>query len=345
MIRHSEDGSSGISTQTATLLSVSPSAISPTRSNHYKNKPSNTSQISSTVLYVLPFYLSKRTRPSPTLNRDAPSVIRARIRAVTITVLISTTTTLLLTHHYTSLSWSACLHRLGFSPLSFSTTFYPLIVTAILFAGPLYKDVLVDGHLVPLHHALRNIRQTLSSSTGQRTYLAGPITEELLFRSTLIPVHLLSTTSSNPRTLLLVTPLYFGIAHLHHLYEFRLTYPRTPLQTAILRTAFQFTFTTLFGWYAAYVFLRTGNVYAVILIHVFCNYIGFPQLWGMIGDDLEDDASARTNGESASLRKQRRAKRKWQTLVYYVLLVGGLLGFVNLLDPLTEFPELALLEF
>jgi len=37
---------------------------------------------------------------------------------------------------------------------------------------------------------------------------------------------------------------------------------------------FQLSYTTLFGWYASYLFLRTGSVIPPLLSHVFCNIMG-----------------------------------------------------------------------
>jgi CAAX amino terminal protease family. len=99
-----------------------------------------------------------------------------------------------------------------------------------------------------------------------------------MFRSVIVAVHLLAKVS--PGHIVLVAPLYFGIAHIHHFYEFRLTHPDTPVLAALLRSLFQFGFTTVFGWYATFVFLRTGSLPAVILIHSFCNWCGLPRLWG-----------------------------------------------------------------
>lgn len=45
-------------------------------------------QASYVFIYVIPFYLSSATRPSPTLTRDAPSSIRARTRAVTFSTIV-----------------------------------------------------------------------------------------------------------------------------------------------------------------------------------------------------------------------------------------------------------------
>jgi prenyl protein peptidase len=45
--------------------------------------------------------------------------------------------------------------------------------------------------------------------------------------------------------------------------------------------AFQFVYTTLFGWYAAHVFLSTGHVLSAVLTHIFCNLQGLPDFGAM----------------------------------------------------------------
>jgi len=37
---------------------------------------------------------------------------------------------------------------------------------------------------------------------------------------------------------------------------------------------FQLGYTTLFGWFAAYLFVRTGSVLPPLVSHVFCNVMG-----------------------------------------------------------------------
>jgi hypothetical protein len=39
---------------------------------------------------------------------------------------------------------------------------------------------------------------------------------------------------------------------------------------------FQMTYTSLFGFFNAYIFARTGSLLAVTLSHAFCNIMGFP---------------------------------------------------------------------
>ena len=304
---------------------------------------------------MVPFYLSTRTRPSPRLNRDAPSVIQARIRAVTSTVTITTIATTYILTQVGNLSWSASLHHLGIWPISPVVILKTSTLTFILFLGPLYADIVLDGSLLPPSKAWSDIVTSLSSSMGYRNYVVGPVTEELLFRSCLIPLHLLSPWADSPKKLVFLTPLYFGIAHVHHFYEFRLSHPDTPRLQAILRTIFQFGFTTVFGWYTSYIFLRTGNVYAVILIHTFCNYMGFPKLWGKmrlqqsskhsikrseVFKRTKDDDSAKLTSSLLNVDAELT-----HTVIYYALLITGVTLFSQLLVPLSDAGSLAPIDF
>lgn len=305
---------------------------------------------------MLPFYLFRKTRPSLTLNRDAPSVIQARIRAVTTTVTISTITTLYLLHEKGQLSISSALHGLGLWPISLSATWKPLLLTFILFLGPLFEDIFLRRSLTPPSEAWTCLVTSLSSSIGYRNYIAGPLTEELLFRSTILPLHMLSSLADSPKQLVFLTPLYFGIAHVHHFYEFRLSHPDTPLPPAIFRTVFQFTYTTIFGWYAAFIYLRTGSFYAVFLVHAFCNYMGFPRFWGKVRSFSGPQKSksrqvSRTKDDPAlGMPGPLGNERRWDTdmrdtVIYYVLLTTGAFLFTRYLFTLTEFKDLQLVEF
>ena len=45
-----------------------------------------------------------------------------------------------------------------------------------------------------------------------------------------------------------------------------------------MQVAFQFGYTTVFGWLAAWYFVRYRHLLAAVLPHVFCNYMGMPDL-------------------------------------------------------------------
>ncbi|XP_039281536.1 CAAX prenyl protease 2-like [Nilaparvata lugens] len=85
-------------------------------------------------------------------------------------------------------------------------------------------------------------------------------------------------------------------------------------QKALLISCFQFSYTTVFGAYSAYLFLRTGHFVAPFLAHAFCNHMGFPDF-----------------NELATLPEPNRT-------AVMALSVIGLLAFCLLLDPLTN-PE------
>ncbi|KAF4544506.1 Prenyl proteinase rce1 [Lasiodiplodia theobromae] len=296
-----------------------------------------------TVIYVVPFYLSKTTRPSQTLHRDAPSVIRARIRAVTTSCIICTLITLYILAQSAHDSFLDALHHLGWWPISVVDIVKVLLLLCVLFAGPLFENGIVDGDWRDWVKGT-HINETFSSWIGWRNFVAGPTTEELIWRSLMIPLHLSAHVS--PTTTVFVTPLYFGIAHVHHFYEFRITHPHTPVVTGIARSLFQFTYTSLFGFFAAFVFVRTASLPAVVVAHAFCNWMGLPRLWGRVRPARSATAEAvpigpaGVNGEGKRADGSSRAAHYddhigW-TVAYYTLLVGGALGFWWLLWPLTE---------
>jgi len=74
----------------------------------------------------------------------------------------------------------------------------------------------------------------------------------------------------------------------------------------ILVTFVQFTYTTLFGWYASYLFITTKTIWAPIAAHTFCNVMGLPRFFGRI-----PGASTFQNG------------------VYYICLAAGAIGFAK----------------
>ncbi|KAF1961066.1 CaaX prenyl protein-like proteinase Rce1 [Byssothecium circinans] len=286
-----------------------------------------------TVIYVVPFYLSSATRPSPQLTRDAPSSIRARIRAVTFSCVVSVILTVYILYQSGHVSPSEMLRLLGIWPVSLWDTARTMLLVAILFAGPLFEYGIVDGEW---RHWVKGsgLYESLCSWIGYRNYVVGPVSEELIWRSLIIPLHVLARFSG--MQIIFLTPLYFGIAHIHHLYEFHLTHPQTPLVLAILRSLFQFTYTSLFGFFAAFVFVRTGNVYTAILAHTFCNWMGLPRFYGRVGvepgEPIGPPSAGKKDGEPSHLQGKGIA---W-TIAYYVILVAGAIGFYRQLIPLTD---------
>ncbi|KAI5801455.1 hypothetical protein DFH27DRAFT_652855 [Peziza echinospora] len=240
-----------------------------------------------TTLYVGVLYLSPLTRPKipktpneqlANLHND-PTVIRYRIRAVTFATLISTAiTAVVLWLQRPGEGWEGALGRMGIVPdwgmgwegWRACVGAVGLVVT--LFVGSLWEKVVV-GEGWRWEEVRREWEGVWKGWMGWRNLIVGPLTEEIVFRACMVPLHIAAGTS--PMVIVFTTPLYFGIAHIHHLYEFHLRNPGR-LLTGILRSLFQFTYTTIFGWLATFLYMRTGSVWAVVLVHSFCNHMGVP---------------------------------------------------------------------
>ncbi|OJD13300.1 hypothetical protein AJ78_06224 [Emergomyces pasteurianus Ep9510] len=289
-----------------------------------------------TLLYVIPFYLSPSTRPSPTLSRDAPSVIKARVRAVTTSCFLSSLGVFCFIIYKANYAPLEALRLLGWWPIGLLEIVKAFILTALLFLGPLFEAGIVMGEW---KYWIRGSRfaETLGGWIGWRNFVAGPITEEVIFRSIIIPLHLLADLS--PTRIVFVTPLYFGIAHVHHFYEFRLTHPHTSLAPSLARTLFQFGYTTIFGWYATFLYLRTGSLPAVILIHSFCNYCGLPRLWGRVEIDeyaIPTVTRGKEDADGGPEFVSRKSLNIGWTIAYYLILAAGAVAFHSQLWRLTE---------
>lgn len=183
-------------------------------------------------------------------------------------------------------------------PSSFPTIFFLAVVPNI---GTIF---------LKMNHLWHSIKSDL---VFWRNYVVAPISEELTFRACVLPV--LLKGGASPLRAALISPLLFGMAHLHHLME-RVRMGQ-PLASAVAISLFQMTYTTVFGLYASFLFLRTGHLTACIAAHCLCNFLGFP-------DILE-------------VFHQPPVKR----MAFSVLYVLGAVAFAKFLHPATA-PELYL---
>jgi prenyl protein peptidase len=108
---------------------------------------------------------------------------------------------------------------------------------------------------------------------------------------------------------------------------------------ALLRSLFQLTYTTLFGGYATFVFMRTGSLLSVVLLHTFCNWMGLPRFWGRLKSGetiLGPDIGESKRSEDRSPKDAGGQLGVAWTIAYYILLMVGAVGWYKLLWPLTE---------
>ncbi|KAK9466625.1 CAAX protease self-immunity-domain-containing protein [Lipomyces arxii] len=264
-----------------------------------------------TIGYVGVLYVHPRTRPSSTVFRNDNAVIKARVTAITFSSTLSAVATayILTSSNKFSISRGLDAIRVWPVPPIWELLRSSMLVTSVLFIGPLVEKLILNKGWKYLRE---DLTEGLTGWIGIRNYIVGPFTEELVFRACIVSIELQSGMS--PVKSIWVSPLYFATAHIHHAYE---VYTESPdaLSFAIISSLFQFGFTTLFGWYSTFLFLRTGSVWPPFIAHAFCNSMGVPRL----GARLEGPA--------------------WYTHLYNALLVGGAISFGLLLYPLTKTPN------
>lgn len=249
-----------------------------------------------TFFYVSVLYLHRSARPTQTVSKDHPRVIKSRILLVSCASLLSAVVTTSIGKAANDDWLSSAVRILGLR-FKFTEVVTSLLLTATLFAGPLYEHLLADRGIL---HLFQNLTYPLRSWVGFRNIIAGPISEEFVFRSCIVPLHLFAGQSIGK--IVLITPLYFGLAHIHHVYERNMSRPGNLLNASLVSLV-QFVYTTIFGWFAAFLFIRTGSVWSSILVHSFCNSMGLPRVTGRLSGSIIN------------------------TILYYILLIGGALLF------------------
>lgn len=193
-----------------------------------------------------------------------------------------------------------------------------------------------------------------SSTVLFRNLLFAPITEEVVYRAVIIATLCVTSIAtvqqptqegeestllvingidginygtplpwvlSRPVPMALFSTLFFGVAHAHHLVE-KIS-NGTPVPAAMVSTIVQLTYTSIFGFIAAILFMRTGNIYCPIISHQICNLVGLPNL-----GFLQSNGRGSQSNEYACLYEYRH--------ILMFLHAAGLVLFTFLLLPLTE---------
>ncbi|KAA8516708.1 hypothetical protein F0562_016786 [Nyssa sinensis] len=197
---------------------------------------------------------------------------------------------------------------------------FPISLTSLMYAGSLVLKYL--SLLNSLNerwncsgdhsfNCIKNVLQKFidwmfsigSNVSAWRNYFVAPLTEELVFRACMIP--LLLCGGFRTYSVVFFCPIFFSLAHLNHLFEFY-TQQNCSLLKAFMVVGLQVGYTVVFGWYASFLFIRTGHLIAPLVAHIFCNIMGLPVLY---------------------------SRRKG---IVSVTFIAGMIGFLWLLFPLTH---------
>lgn len=144
-------------------------------------------------------------------HRDHPTTVKRRFCSVFIVMLISPVFiyVLLFVNNSTNISiWEI----MGFRMKGIlAALLVPLLLTATLFLGPICA-IIVNGvwklYLDPFYWV-----ECFKNILWIRNHIVAPLSEEFTFRACMMPLLL---QSYRPITAVLLTPLFFGVAHLHH---------------------------------------------------------------------------------------------------------------------------------
>ncbi|CAM6086621.1 unnamed protein product [Calypogeia fissa] len=198
-----------------------------------------------------------------------------------------------------------------------------ILLTATLYLGPLVLDLLdfvswcidditISGQpsllIEHLWSAMVYHGKMLASDVfWWRTFLVAPLSEELVFRVCMVPVLLCGGFS--PSAVVFICPMFFALAHIHHFWDL-VHKQRHAISKAACIVGLQLGYTTIFGWYATFLYLRTGNLIAPLVAHMFCNTMGLPDIGAAISS----------------------AHHRSVIMAYF----AGVVGFFALLGPVTD---------
>ncbi|KAL3536127.1 hypothetical protein ACH5RR_004588 [Cinchona calisaya] len=169
----------------------------------------------------------------------------------------------------------------------------PLSLTSLMYAGSFIQKLL---HLLDswVEHRNRGRNVTIDciikipekfinwifsmsfNMSAWRNYIVAPITEELVFRACMVP--LLLCGGFRTYMAVILCPIFFSLAHLHHILEHYFQ-RNCSLAKASMAVGFQLGYTVIFGSYATFLFVRTGHLIAPLVAHIFCNYMGLPLIF------------------------------------------------------------------
>ncbi|XP_036974588.1 CAAX prenyl protease 2-like [Acanthopagrus latus] len=257
-------------------------------------------------LYVGSLYVWRSSLP-----RDHPSVIKRRCASVLLVSALSPAA-VKVWMHWADIQVDASVLELmgvrlgGLLPAAV----LPLLLTVVFYLGPLVHAAMDDpeGFSRELQSALdvQSWRLCVGDAVWLRNQVVAPVTEELVFRGALLPM---LVPCAGPTAAIFTAPLFFGVAHLHHITEQQRLH-KDSMSVVLTVSGLQFLYTTVFGAFTAFIFMRTGHVVGPVLCHSFCNSRGLPDI-------------------SAALQHPQR-------LALLVSYVTGLLLFLVLLFPLTD---------
>ncbi|QSL67106.1 hypothetical protein MERGE_001495 [Pneumocystis wakefieldiae] len=174
-------------------------------------------------------------------STDTPATIRYRTKVVLYLCVFCGFLTAWITQPSHKQYFSHALFILGIWPCNIWDVVRPVILVFGLFLGPFIKKTILLSHLTTMQHTATSFSVDRSVKYWMiwRNYVVGPFSEEFIFRSCMISLlhekSMLKTIS--------ITSILFGLAHMHHMYEYYRSFPNN-IKAGIFACLFQFFYTT-----------------------------------------------------------------------------------------------------
>ena len=158
----------------------------------------------------------------------------------------------------------------------FPTFLLFILATFLLFVGPMLQNYLqIQKIVMRVPDKEKYVKLMIKNKIKQFPIvdvIVAPIIEEFLYRY--CNGNLWINAEISTLKIIFVSPLIFGLAHFHHFFE-------TPdlkhkWKKALLRVLIQVGFTSLFGFWNQFCWVKTHGLLTCILLHAFCNYMQFP---------------------------------------------------------------------
>ncbi|XP_029925374.1 CAAX prenyl protease 2-like isoform X2 [Myripristis murdjan] len=204
-------------------------------------------------LYVGSLYVWRSSLP-----RDHPSMIKLRCISVLLVSALSPAVVKAWTHWADVRVSASVLELMGvrLEGLIPAATL-PLLLTMVFYLGPLVHSAMDNpkGFMGELQSVLdvQSWKLCVGDVMWLRNQVVAPVTEELVFRGAMLPMLVPCT---GPTAAIFIAPLFFGVAHFHHIIEQR------RLQKDRMSTILQV----------------AGHVVGPVLCHSFCNSQGLPDI-------------------------------------------------------------------
>ena len=141
--------------------------------------------------------------------------------------------------------------------------------TVVLFLGAILQSIFDNfdewNDLQSFKKYLKRLKKKLLSFEMVRSLIIGPLTEEMIYRSFACSLWE-DSGIPNGYTIFLLS-FIFGVSHMNKYFL-----EKGPLGMYIIQVGF----TTVFGWWESFVWLKTNSYFTCVFLHSFCNYMQFP---------------------------------------------------------------------